>query len=251
MRTTIALLTLLVLMRPSPATAQDLVTDISRHLVSIESNFTGAELLLFGAVEGGTPGPQIDVAIVVRGPSDDVTVWRKARVGGIWVNYESAEIQDVPGYYAVVSTRPLDEIAAAPVLARHGIGIDHLPLNAVVNDRADSDIAPFRRAILRLNQNRELFQEDSGGVVFLGDTLFRATVEMPANVPDGVFSASVYLFEDGNLIQAQTTPLYVSKAGFERFVFDLATHQPLLYGVLAVIIAVFAGWAASVIFRRR
>lgn len=238
----------LMLARPAPAPAQELVTDISKYLISIQSTFTGAELLLFGAVEGRRLEGQTDIAIVVRGPTEDVIVRRKARVSGIWVNYDAAKIEAVPGYYAVVSTRPLEEIAAPEVLQRHGIGSANLHLS--IAPPAGVDPAPFRQAMVRLRAREDLYQSDTSGVAFLGDTLFRANVTMPANVPDGVFSASVYLFQDGNLIHAQTTPLYVSKVGFERLVYDLANRQPLTYGILAVIIAVLAGWAASVAFRR-
>lgn len=243
-----ALFAAAMLAGPQPAAAQELVTDLSRHLVSIESNFTGAELLLFGAVEGGEAGRETDIAIVIRGPADDLVVRRKSRVAGLWVNTDSVEIDDVPGFYAVVSTRPLDEIAPDPVLQRHGIGLSYLPVAAA--GAAVARPAPFQTALIRLKQRQDLFFEDPNGVVFLGQTLFRATVDMPANVPDGVFSASVYLFEDGTLVQAQTTPLYVSKAGFERVVFDLAHRMPLIYGIAAVFIAVVAGWAASVAFQR-
>ncbi|VAW13440.1 hypothetical protein MNBD_ALPHA09-2126 [hydrothermal vent metagenome] len=238
----------LALLRPAPAPAQELVTNLSKYLISIQSTFTGAELLLFGAVEGRQLDRQTDIAIVVRGPSTDIVVRRKARVSGIWVNYDAASIKAVPGYYAVVSTRPLDQIAAPEVLQRHGIGAANL--HFAIAPPPGVDAAPFRQAVVRLRAGQDLFQSDTNGVVFLGKTLFRANVTMPANVPDGVFSASVYLFQDGNLIHAQTTPLYVSKAGFERLVYDLANRQPLTYGILAVIIAVFAGWAASVAFRR-
>ena len=248
MRILLALLIAATLCRPGPVTAQELIADLSKHLISIESTFTGAELLLFGAVEGLQNKGEIDVAMVVRGPSVDVVLRRKARVGPIWVNYDAANISAVPGYYATVSTRPLDVIAHKEVLQRHSIGAANLNLD--VTPPANGEIAPFRQALLRLRSNDNLYQNNSGGVRFLSDTLFRATVSMPANVPDGVFSASVYLFRDGNLIHAQTSPLYVSKAGFERFVYDLAHRQPLLYGILAVIIAIFAGWAASVAFRR-
>ncbi|MFV2093658.1 MAG: TIGR02186 family protein [Hyphomicrobiales bacterium] len=238
----------LLLFLPAPVTAQELVTSLSKYLISIESTFTGAELLLFGAVEGRQLDRQTDVAIVVRGPEDDIIVRRKARVSGIWVNFDYANIAAVPGYYAVVSTRPLEQIAAPEVLQRHGIGMANLHFPMAQSAGADAE--PYREALIRLRTREDLYQSDSNGVVFVGNTLFRATVKMPANVPNGVFSASVYLFQDGNLIHAQTTPLYVSKAGFERFIYDLANRQPLTYGILAVLIALFAGWSASIAFRR-
>ncbi|MFV2093597.1 MAG: TIGR02186 family protein, partial [Hyphomicrobiales bacterium] len=188
---------------------------------------------------------------VIRGPDHDLVVRRKARVAGIWVNGAARTFRNVPGYYAVLSSRPLKQIASSAALERLGIGIDNLKFDAVsVSPSTAGAAGSFEQAIVRLKQDQSLFRSDPGGVVFLGDSLFRATVSLPANVPNGVFKAAVYLFRDGQVLSAQTSPLYVSKAGFERLVYDFAQRQPLFYGIVAVLIAFGAGWIASVAFKR-
>jgi uncharacterized protein (TIGR02186 family) len=243
---------LLVLFSVSAGSAQaqeELVTDLSRHLISIQSNFTGAELLLFGAVGGDAAGER-DIVVVVRGPDAPVTVRRKERIGGIWLNYGSAEIDRVPGYYAVVSTRPLQAIAPKSVLERYGIGVENLVLRP-----PDPNAGPvpedYVEATGRIRTGNGLFREQPGGVLFLGSSLFRAAIDMPANVPDGLYSARVYLLSNGTVVQAQTSTLFVNKVGFEKLVFEFAHRQPLAYGIAAVLIAYLAGWAASAIFRGR
>lgn len=242
----------LVLMGAAPAAAQEeLVTDISQHLISIQSNFTGAQLLLFGAV-GGDATAERDIVIVVRGPDMPVTVRRKERIGGIWINYGSADFETMPGYYAVVSTRPLSAIAPAAVLQRYGIGTRHLNLRPT-GDAATrpKDIKTFADAAIRIKSANALYREQPGDVLFLGSSLFRASIDMPANVPDGLYTARIYLFRDGSVAQAQTSTLFVNKAGFERLVYDFAQNEPLAYGIGVVIIGWFAGWAASAVFRGR
>jgi uncharacterized protein (TIGR02186 family) len=236
---------------PAGAQQDPLVTDLSEHVISIQSNFTGAKVLLFGAVGAEVAGNR-DIVIVVRGPDEPVVVRRKARVGGIWINLDSATLNNVPGYYAVVSTRPLAAIAPPAVLERNAIGTGHLrlPIQAASATAGAGEVETFRAALVRLKRARGLYREDPRGVIFLGTSLFRAEVEMPANVPVGVYTAKVYLFENGALAHAQSSPLYVGKAGFERIVFNLAHKQPLYYGIGAVFIACFAGWAASAAFRR-
>jgi len=242
----------LVLLSAAAGAAQaqeELVTDISRHLISIQSNFTGAELLLFGAVGGDATGER-DIVVVVRGPDTPVTVRRKERIGGIWLNYGSAEIESVPGYYAVASTRPLPAIAPKAVLERYGIGVENLVLRP-----PDPEASPvpedYVEATGRIRTESGLFRERPGGVLFLGSSLFRASIDMPAHVPDGLYTARVYLFSNGTVVQAQTSTLFVNKVGFEKLVFEFAHRQPLAYGIAAVLIAFFAGWAASAIFRGR
>lgn len=242
------------------AKAEELVTDLSQHLIAVKSTFTGTKLLLFGAVEAESPeirALERDVIIVIRGPRQAMTSRRKAKVAGIWMNYDSRTYASVPGYYAILSTRALEAIASREVLERHQIGMEYLRLRPEhedggtdgADDNKELDEA-FRQSVLRLMQGEDLYSEVAGGVTFLGHTLFRAEVDIPANVPVGNYTADVYLIRDGSVIHAQATPLYINKIGFERFVFNLAHRQPLVYGVVSVVLALVAGWAAAAIFRK-
>lgn len=240
---------------PNSSRSEELVTDLSDHLVAIRSNFTGTQLLLFGAVE--TESPEIralarDIVVVVRGPAQDITVREKSRIAGIWMNYGAETYEGVPGYYAVVSTRPLEAIASKEVLERHQIGTGYMRFTQRKGVTETSrEQTPYSEAIVRLMKEQDLYTEVAGGVTFLGNTLFRANVDIPANVPIGIYTAEVFLFREGNVIHAQASPLYINKSGFERFVFNLAHRQPLLYGVVAVMLALFSGWLAAVAFRNR
>jgi uncharacterized protein (TIGR02186 family) len=86
--------------------------------------------------------------------------------------------------------------------------------------------------------------------VFLGQRLFRANLVFPGNVPTGSYRVEVLLIRDGQVVSAQTTPLYISQAGVSADVYEFAHRQPALYGVLAIVLAVGSGWLAGVVFRR-
>jgi len=233
--------------------AEELVTDLSDHLVAIESNFTGTEILLFGAVEADSARIRAlprDIVVVVRGPNEQLVVRRKERRAGIWMNAKAETFTKVPSYYAVVSTRALNLIADDTVLSRHEIGLNRLKLNEK-RDKTSNTEANFKTSLVRLKAKDGLYHEVPDGVTFLGDTLFRAKISIPANVQVGYYTTEVFLFRDGKVIHAQTSPLYINKSGFERFIFNLAHRQSLLYGILAVAFALFAGWLASILLRRR
>ena len=224
---------------------ETLVADLSSYRISITSSFQGADLLLFGATEGGG-----DVVVVVRGPAEDLVVRRKERVAGIWVNRGAIAFTGVPSYYAVASTRPLDEALTESQRRRLQIGARFLtlrPREAVV-DEAETD--RYREALTRNKERVRLFQEAPGTVAFLDSRLFRTTIHFPAGAPVGRYSAEVYLVRDGQIITAQSTPLFISKSGVERALFDFANRRPASYGILAVLLAALAGWLASVVFRR-
>jgi uncharacterized protein (TIGR02186 family) len=238
-------LALLAALCASPARAQPLVTDISDHLVAITSSYTGTELLVFGALDRGDG----DIVVIVRGPAERMTVRRKDRIFGVWANFDALTFRAVPSFYAVASNRPVEGIAPARTLARLQIGPANLRLaNVAAVD--DATAKPYREALIRLKTARGLYQEKSGQVAFLGNQLFRTHVKLPSNVPIGTYTAEVFLFRDGGVVAAQTTPLFVNKLGFERAVFDWAHRHAPLYGLAAVLIALFAGWIAAAAFRK-
>jgi uncharacterized protein (TIGR02186 family) len=224
--------------------AQALIADLSSHLIAITTGFTGTDVLLFGAVEEAG-----DVVVVVRGPVGDAAVRRKDRIAGVWVNAERLDFRDVPSYYAVAASRPLSDIGTPALLARHGIGLDFLRLTPA-EDVSEARAQPFRSALVRIKQSDNLFSAEVGRVTFLGQRLFRTSVAFPANVPVGSYLVEVLLVRDGEVVSAQTTPLIISKVGFGADLFDFAHNQAALHGLVAILVALMAGWAAHLIFRR-
>ena len=232
--------------RFDPARAQPLVFDLSDHLIAISTAFTGTEVVAFGALDEAS-----DVVIVVMGPPRRVVVRRAEPIAGVWVNRESLTFVDVPTFYGVATNRPIEEIASVTALERHGIGLDHLQLQPEDGTEADADtVEAFRQALIADMQTRGVFGVDIGQVAFLGDRLFRTTISFPANVPTGQFQVSAYVFRDGNMLTAQTSPLVVSKIGLGAEIYWFAQVHAATYGIIAIVIAVVAGWLAGVVFRR-
>lgn len=227
------------------ASAQDLVADLSEHLVAITTGFAGAEVLLFGAVEH--PG---DVVVVVRGPAQPVRMHRKSRVFGIWMNTATMTFEGVPSYYAVNASGDLDRIARDSVRARHDLGLAHLDLRLPSAKASANVAAAWRAALIRAKQREDHYYSQVGRVTFLGQRLFRTKVRFPANVPTGRYIVEVFYLRDGRVVAAQATPLQVGKVGVEAEIFDFAHNQSLLYGLVAIVIALMAGWMANLMFRQ-
>jgi len=234
--------------RPAQAApaGTEIVTDISEHLISITSNFSGTSLLLFGAIASGGG----DVVVTVRGPSSTVMMRRKDRVAGIWINRIAERFHNVPGYFAVAATRPLAHIAPPVTLKRFKLDageMEFLPENAL----SKQEHAIFNDAIIRAKRRQNLYPKERVPVSVLGGTLFRTKIEFPANVPVGTYQVQIYLVRDGHVVSAQSLPLFVKKHGMERAIFDFAHEQPLIYGIAAVALALAAGWGAGMVFRSR
>lgn len=227
------------------ARTEPLVADLSSHLIAITTGFTGTEVLLFGAVEEDG-----EVVVIVRGPVGDVAVRRKDRVAGVWVNHGRVDFRDVPSYYAVAASKPLAEIGPSSLLARHGIGLENVRFVPVEDELEPTALRPWRAALVRIKQAENLYTDEVGRVSFLGRRLFRTTVAFPANVPVGSYLVEVLLVRDGQVVSAQTTPLIIGKVGLGADIFEFANTHAALHGVVAILIALVAGWAAHLVFRR-
>ena len=243
----IVLLALATLLPPGDAPrAQNLVADLSHHLIAITTAFVGTRVVLFGVAEGGG-----EIVVTVQGPREDLIVRRKSRVAGIWVNREGLGFRRVPAYYAVASTGPLEQIARPDVLAQLEIGTEYLDLEPIDASGLEiSEIAAFRDALVRRKQEQDLYSREPAPINFVGEELFRTTLVFPANVPPGIYQVQVFELQDGFAADAQRSTLVVSKVGLEADIFDFAQQRAPLYGLTAIALAIVSGWLAGVIFRR-
>jgi uncharacterized protein (TIGR02186 family) len=234
------------------AQADDLVSGLSQDQIQITSNYTGSDLLVFGAIERDSEAADTaksDIVVVVRGPSATMEIRRKQRFAGIWINNREVTLTGMPGYYFVASTGPLGKIASEDTLERYQIGLDNVAPQTASTHKV-SRIEQFRQAVVRERMRAHVYAFAPEGVEFLSQSLFRVHVPVPADAPRGQYTAEVYLFHGGEVISAQSTPLFVDQIGIERRLFNLAHDEPLGYGLAAVLMAVLLGWLSSFMFRQ-
>ncbi len=235
-----------------PAAAQEvIVSGMSQSRVSITADFDGSEILIYGAVKRDTPPPEggpLEVIITVEGPSTPVAVRRKGRVVGIWVNNASVHIDSAPSFYAVATTGPIDHILSDIDNLRFGITIERMIRAIGISDEADK-AGEFVLALLRVRTNEGRYRILEGKVELTEDTLFRTDIVLPANLTEGEYKVRLFLLRDKRVVASQEKVIGVRKEGLERFIFNMAQEQPLLYGLVSLVLAALAGWGASTAFR--
>jgi uncharacterized protein (TIGR02186 family) len=254
MATAAILAAALVLFAASAARAERVTIAVSTPEVAIGSNFNGAPITVFGVIEGEAPGAAPtgphDVAVVVLGPPETVVARRKDRFLGAWINRASETIVDAPAFYALNTSTELVAISTPATLDRLGLGLDNIPFTyegrPAINDPA---AAEFRAAYVRLKEKAGLFSQQVA-VDFIGETIFRTTAWLPANVPVGRHTVLVYLFSANALIAHAEDSIMVSKTGVDQLVPTFARSESLIYGLLCAALAIFVGWLGGVIFRR-
>ena len=239
------------------APREELQMGVSVDVVPVTSEFSGSQIAVFGTIENPDKLAQTlneyTVVVVISGPTEDIVVRRKQRVFGIWMNRASRVYRSVPTFYTVASSRKLDAIADKSVLREYGIGIDNLSFSLFsTGDQTFISPAPeFANSLRRIRIGKSLYAENTAGVVFLGSSLFRATLSLPSNVPIGKHTVTAYLFRNGQMLASRSDTFRVERAGFERYLFTLAHVYAFWYGVIAVVVALATGWLASVVFGRK
>jgi uncharacterized protein (TIGR02186 family) len=233
--------------------APRLVPDVSSREVEIRYSFTGAELLLFGAIlypGGRTPSRPADVAVVLRGPVQPIILREKQKVAGIWMNADSSRFRSAPSFYAVASSRPIADLVDERTAAVYELGLQNLQLSPGGGAQPDK-ARLFEAGLLDLKTRAGLYSEDPGGVEISEGVLYRARIVIPSQVPVGTYTAETFLIDRGKVLAVATKDIEVGQAGFERTVGLAARRYALVYGVAAVLLSLGLGWAAAAIFRRR
>jgi len=235
------------------AAAPRLVPDVSQRQVDIIYSFTGAELLLFGAIlypGGRLPDERADIVVVLRGPSEPLTIRKKERVLGIWINRHSARFETVPSYFAVASSAPITRIVDEWTAAVYELGTNFLQLSPTSGNNA-AEIREFENGLIDLRSRAGLYRQDAHGVEITQGVLYRARLKLPARIPVGTYVAHTFLIQDGKVMAQATRDITIDKSGFERFVYVAAQHYSLLYGLTAVALAIALGWIAGLVVKRK
>jgi uncharacterized protein (TIGR02186 family) len=251
----------LLLLAPAAAAQQPetpsspLPSAVVEEQIRINSDYRGSYITVFGF--NPDRRGRGDIVVVVRGPSESAVVMRKRRVYGLWINGDPVRFGEAPSFFAVLSNRPLRQIASPRLIWDYQLDpAASAQLSSAVPETGDP--AAYRRALVRLRFQQGLYQwysstpdpDERGGITMYPGGLFRAEVRLPANAPIARYHADTYLFRDGRLISSQRIPISISRVGFERRIHDLANGASWFYGVLTVLLALFAGWIAALLFRR-
>ena len=238
-----------LLLAVAPSHAENLlVADLDQRDVSITTDFNGTALLLFGAVNLEDSD---DISIVISGPPKSIAIHRKNRVAGIWINTENAELADIPSFYHILSTRPIEEIASVDERHRIKLGYEHIPFTLAQGSSIDEGtIDTWERGLSRNMEANGLWGQMAGQIEIVKGTLFRTNVTLPANVIPGEYQVRVIHFRDGELLAEELSTINVMKTGLSADVYEIAHQYAPLYGIFAILFAVSAGWLAATAFRR-
>lgn len=230
-----------------------LVPDISSRRIDIQYSFNGEELLLFGAIVypgGRAPSRPAQIAVVLKGPVQPIRVREKQKLAGIWMNADSHRFRSAPAFYAVASSRPIKALVDERTAAIYELGLQNLQLSPGGGALPEKE-RRFEAGLIDLRRRQGLYIEKPGGVEISEGVLYRASIQIPSQVPEGTYIAETFLIDRERVLAAATREIEIRKSGFELFVATSARRYEFLYGLAAVLLSLGLGWAAAALFRRR
>ena len=249
----------LVLATAMPTAAQSphqegIQIGLSTDKVMITAGFSGADLTIFGALEDADAQVarqgRYDVIVVLEGPARPVVVRRKDRVLGVWINLESETFENVPVSYSIATTRPFQDVTEPASYKQLSLGANNIFMQPADTGQSPATIEEFTAALRERKTATGLYSENVGGVQFLSQNLFRASVRLAPNVPVGTHKARAFLFKNGVFVKESSAQLEIRKSGFEQSIFRAAHDYSFLYGLFAISLAMITGWLGRLIFRK-
>ena len=230
---------------PNQFETPELIVDLSRPRVSITSAFQGESILLFGMFD-----PPGEIVVVVVGPPARDTVLRKQRVLGLWLNTGRQAFDDVPAYYSIAASQPLQRLLARSAGGEILSLEDRLQSVRSVGQREHEDLTRFRLGLVEVKRREGLYPAAIGQVTIQANRLFRVELPFPSRLPEGTYEVRTYLLHEGRIVAAVSRPLPVGKVGFSAQLAGWADNDGPLYGLGAIIMALLVGWIGGAVMRR-
>ncbi len=223
-----------------------IVADLSQENVKISTDFQGAKILLFGAYDGKKGD---DIIVIVTGPKGLVTVQKKEKILGVWVNTRKVNYINTPKYLSISSNRRIDDILNKKTQKISEIGLNNLKIRIQPGIKVEKE-GNWRQALTRNMLKSNLWSINENSVTLNKDSLFRSYLKLPSNVITGQFEVKILHYRNSKLVSQQVNSINVSKSGISAEIYDIAQNYSTLYGIFAVLLAVLVGWGSNLIFRK-
>ena len=239
--------------------ASSLVIGSDENEILIDANFSGKDLLVFGAFYADPSQPREkkgDILIEVVGPKEDIVLRKKESFFGFWLNAKSVKFKDVPSFYYLSSTTQLKD----RFFEKNSIGLletGQLPevnWSLITTDwgsvSSDDEKKEFYDALLRNKSYDNVFKQTSEEIEILDGNLFKTNIPIPNTVPVGVYDVNLYLILNNEISKDYSYNFTVKRIGIESLIYNFANSFPLIYGFTSLIIALIIGWISADLFRR-
>tara|TARA_Y100001970_G_C14121939_1_gene796794 strand:+ start:328 stop:1029 length:702 start_codon:yes stop_codon:yes gene_type:complete len=227
----------------SSVKAEKVYFDLSKNEVDIDTNFKGQELILFGLTE-----PNHDIVVVVRGPKKELTIRKKKRILGFWINTKSVTYIDIPKVYFIASSSNIEKLLDENQRYLNQIGFSNIKFIPKKDKDIFLDTLEWNKSLIRIQKNNNLYKKFKLDII--DDKLFQTRLYFPTNIPMGKYIITTYMIKSGTIENSNKKTLLINKSGIGNQIFMFAQEKKLIYGIGTIIIALILGSGAAVVFRK-
>ena len=217
---------------------------IQPEVLDIGTFYSGCQVTISGEVPKGQ-----DVVVEIAGPVANGEFDLKGRVGPFWMTNGRAEMDGAPAMYAILLPGGRDWQRKASAL---GLGLGNLR-NKIAIQSASVPPDKLFNMFLELKKSEGLYVVEDNAVAYAaannGLRRFTAVCHFPRSTVAGNYTIKATEIINGAKGMELSRSFTVDEVGFSRLVYDLATNQRLVYGILAVVIALFAGAVMGLLFK--
>ena len=221
-----------------------LITAVQPDIIQITAAYNGALLTVTGSIPSDT-----EALIRVRSKAESYKLKQKGRVFGLWMNRGSVEISNVPGLFLLY--RP-EGAGSDPSAQPPALGLDsiHQGAGVVAQDPNKKELVD---EFFKLKQKAGLYGTVDNAIHYepaAGPTkYFTAALPLPAALPQEPFDVEVYAIQNGSIVAKDVRKIEVQEVGLPAWISTLAFQHGTMYGTLAVLIAIMAGWLTGTLFK--
>jgi hypothetical protein len=153
--------------------------------------------MLFGAISA--PG---EIVVKVRSPDQPIALEKKERLGPFWLSRGKYDITGIPGLYFLLASTPIDDILPAAVRETNGLDLSDGVMDMQLEPRPDGGDTRLMLmdAVLRRKQARHEYIVESGAVEIFRGRLFSTVIDLPPQLPLGVYQVDVFLVRAAEVI---------------------------------------------------
>lgn len=225
--------------------AQAIELKLATDTIGITTFYNGTTLEVSGVVPADT-----DVVLEVSGAKKDVHLKEKGKILGVlWMNKTDVALENAPANYMVYTP---DKPTKTLLNTETGIGYQALVKDIVINPASEDKAFVFGEYV-KLMEKSGVYAIYPGAVKYgpvKGDSRpFTATLVVPPKMSAGTYQVRVFALRDGLVVDTVVKDLVVRLQGFPAMIYSLAYDHSLLFGIMAVVIAIGAGLGIGVLFK--
>lgn len=228
---------------PAYVSAGASILEVIPKDVRIAESFRGALVTISADIpKGGS------TVVEIKGPVHDDHLLKQGRKGGLWMSVGEVTVHGAPSVYLVMSSPDL------PASKESQWGYDALQKRMEFGGATSKEGAgALFQEFVKLKESEGLYGVFPNSLKVVGSSDDRSTVEgqlmLPSNIAPGKYTISLSVLNSGKLLDQTSFELPVNMVGLPGILASLAYQHAVLYGLIAVMIAIITGFAMGFLFK--